>query len=137
MSGISWRTGVGINNVGSYQVAGAPFASGNLDATSGTPLKIEFPYVTSWFTIINHDETNELTCSFSEAGLTNGNFFHVHPAPTDNKGTAYMPVFDLKVTELWFTGSAPFDIVAGLTNIQTASAYTEFGPSWSGSVGVG
>ena len=33
----------GLNNVGSYQVSGAPFASGNLDATGGDPLKVTFP----------------------------------------------------------------------------------------------
>ena len=47
---------VGLNNVGSYQVSGAfHYATGSITApaSGSTPLKIEFPYVTQWVSIVN------------------------------------------------------------------------------------
>ena len=44
MSGISWKTDVGINHVGAYQVSGRPFATGSIDASAA--VKIQFPKVT-------------------------------------------------------------------------------------------
>lgn len=127
----------GLNNVGSYQVSGIPFASGSLSATSGDALKITFPYVTRWVHIINHD-VNELTCSFSEAGLSGNNHFKLHRTHGTNEGY-YSPRFELKVTELWFTGSADFDVIAGLTNlpVERVTNISPSGSNWSGSVGVG
>ena len=136
---------VGLNNVGSYQVSGMPFASGNLDATSGTALKVEFPRVTRWVQIINHG-TTELTCSFASGSLVataGANCFKVHSSHNSNKGDSYPPRFEFKVTEMWFTGSADFDVVAGLTNIPVArinnlsGSGDVVGNNWSGSVGVG
>jgi len=130
----------GLNNVGSYQVSGAPFASGNLDATGGDPLKVTFPYVTRWVQIINHSNT-ELTCSFASGSLlasAGANCFKLHRTHGTNEGY-YTPRFEWKVTEMWFTGSADFDVIAGLTNIPVERV-NNIGPSgnnWSGSVGVG
>ena len=130
----------GLNNVGSYQVSGIPFASGNLDATSGTALKVEFPTVTRWVQIINHANT-ELSCSFASGSLSStagANCFKIHRTHGTNEGY-YTPRFEWKVTEMWFTGSANFDVIAGLTNIPVERV-NNIGPSgsnWSGSVGVG
>ena len=41
MTAISWRTDVGVNHVGAYQVSGRPFATGSIDAS--TAVKVEFP----------------------------------------------------------------------------------------------
>jgi hypothetical protein len=135
---------VGLNNVGSYQVSGIPFASGNLDATSGTALKVEFPTVTRWVQIINHS-TTELTCSFASGSLSaaaGSNCFKIHRTHGTNEGY-YTPRFEWKVTEMWFTGSANFDVIAGLTNVPVArinnlsGSGDIVGNNWSGSVGVG
>ena len=128
----------GLNNVGSYQVSGIPYATGSLDATSGDALQITFPYVTNWFYIINHDTNNHLTCSFSANGITT-NYFRVQPDTNSEKGFSQTPIFHLKVTEMYFTGSDDFDIVAGLTNIPTSRVLnaSPSGSNWSGSVGVG
>lgn len=132
----------GLNNVGSYQVSGAPYATGSLTvpASGSTPLKIEFPYVTQWVSIVNKD-TKHLRVGFSENGVKNGNFnyFLIHE---DNHPTWNM--YDLKLTELYLlsdTGQSISDVsvVAGLTNIPTARV-DNIGPSgsnWSGSIGVG
>lgn len=130
----------GLGNVGSYQVSGIPFASGNLDATGGTALKVTFPSVTRWVQIINHS-TAELTCSFASGSLSataGANCFKLHRTHGTNEGY-YTPRFEWKVTEMYFTGSSNFDVIAGLTNIST-DRLANSGPkgnSWSGSVGVG
>jgi hypothetical protein len=131
----------GLGNVGSYQVSGIPFASGNLNATNGTALKVTFPYVTRWVQIINHG-TTELTCSFASGSLSataGANCFKVHPAQNVNHQGGYLPRLELKVTEMWFTGSGDFDVVAGLTNISVdrIDNISPSGNNWSGSVGVG
>lgn len=120
----------GLNNVGSYQVSGIPFASGSLSSAGGV-VEIVFPHVTQWVQIINHD-TAELTCSFSENGLTGNNHFRIHQAHGSNEGE-YPPAMYVKVTRMYFTGSVDFDVVAGLTNIDTTSLPN----NWTGSVGVG
>lgn len=128
----------GLNNVGSYQVSGIPYATGSLDATGASALKVTFPYVTNWFYIVNHDASNHLTASFSQNGIST-NFFRVQPDPSSNKGFSQTPVFNLKVTELYFTGSSNFDVVAGLTGIaiERVTNASPSGSNWSGSVGVG
>jgi len=127
----------GLSNVGSYQVSGIPYASGSLDATGGDALKISFPYVTRWVHIINHG-TTELKCSFSENGLSGGNHFKIHRAHGTNEGD-YAPRLELKVTELYFTGSGDFDVIAGLTNlaVERVTNISPSGSNWSGSIGVG
>jgi hypothetical protein len=124
----------GLNNVGSYQVSGAPFASGSISATSAT--KIQFPYVTQWVTVINHSSTH-LKAGFSEAGVDGDNYFRCGPE-TGAEGTQSITV-KVKVSEMWFSGSNEFDIVAGLTNIpvQRVNNIGPSGNNWSGSVGVG
>ena len=133
----SFKYTAGLNNVGSYQVSGIPYTTGSLDATSGDALKITFPYVTRWVHIINHAAT-ELTCSFSEAGLSGNNHFKLHRTHGSNEGY-YSPRFEFKVTELYFTGSADFDVIAGLTNlpVERVTNISPSGSNWSGSVGVG
>ena len=130
----------GLNNVGSYQVSGIPFASGNLDATGGDPLRVAFPHVTRWVQIINHS-TTELTCSFASGSLSvaaGTNCFKLHRTHGTNEGY-YTPRFEWKVTEMWFTGSSNFDVIAGLTNIpvERINNISPSGSNWSGSVGVG
>jgi len=120
----------GLSHVGAYQVSGIPFVSGNLDSTSGV-VTITFPYVTQWVQIINHD-TVELSCSFSANGLSSNNLFKIHQAHGSNEGE-YPPAMYVKCTQMFFTGSTDFDVIAGLTNIETRLLST----NWSGSDGVG
>jgi hypothetical protein len=133
----SYQANVGLNHVPAYQVSGQPFASGSIDATGGTAVRVQFPYVTRWVQVINHT-TTELTCSFSEAGLTGNNHFKIHAVHSGgSKEGGYPQIYELKVSEMWFTGSADFDVVAGLTSIPASRTTTDDGPSWSGSAGVG
>jgi hypothetical protein len=59
----------GLNNVGSYQVSGAPYLSGAIDATTGDLSVINFPFVTRWIQIANSG-SSVLNYSFSANGPT-------------------------------------------------------------------
>ena len=132
----------GLNHVGSYQVSGIPFATGNLTvpASSSTPLKIEFPYVTQWVSVANVD-SKHVRLGFSELGVKNGGsnyvLIHENTKPTFN-------MYNLKLTEVYLlsdTGQSvtDFSLVAGLTNIpvERVNNISPSGSNWSGSVGVG
>ena len=132
----------GLNHVGSYQVSGIPFATGNLTipASGSTPLKIEFPYVTQWVSVANKD-SKHVRLGFSELGVKNGgsNYVLIHE---DNHPTFNM--YNLKLTEVYLlsdTGQAvtDFSLIAGLTNIpvERVNNISPSGSNWSGSVGVG
>ena len=88
----------GLNNVGSYQVSGMPFATGSLTipASGSTPLRIEFPYVTQWVSVINTD-SKHVRLGFSENGVKNGgnNYVLIHGA-WDSSG---FPILDADVLQ--------------------------------------
>lgn len=132
MSGISWKTDVGINHVGAYQVSGRPFATGSVDTTHKA--KVEFPKVTRWIYVVNHGAA-DCRVGFSELGVEGTNYLRI---PTPAAGDVPSSVrLELKVGELWLSGSTTVDIMAGLTNIDTVKLSGSIGPSWSGSAGVG
>jgi hypothetical protein len=94
----------------------------------------------------------DLKVGFSEAGVRAddlwtgalGNTAGTNYFVLENKNSAFakdrgswLPRMELKVSEIWLSGSANVDIIAGLTNISVGSGYTSDGPSFSGSSGVG
>ncbi len=128
---------VGLNHVGSYQVSGEPFATGSIRCSDPNGAQVvTFPYVTRWVLVVNNDTNNACRVGFSQAGVegTENNFYFRIP-PASN---AYaMAPLELKVSELWLSGSDDVDVVAGLTSIQRNKTSGSLGPSWSGSYGVG
>jgi len=128
MGANSWSTGVGLNHVGAFQVSGRPFASGSINASTAT--KVEFPTVTRWIYVAN-DSTDPCRIGFSEDGVEGTNFFSLagNGATTD--------LLELKISEVWLSGSNNVSVMAGLTNIDTIRVSTADGTSWSGSAGVG
>jgi len=140
MSGISWKTGVGVNHVGAYQVSGRPYATGSITVSGSDVATITFPQVTRWFQIIPHKETGgkeDLKIAFSQNGLSGDEHFKIHAYTTHT----YHPIYELKVSELYIKSEGgtqvEFDVVAGLTNITTEKLNTSSGTNWSGSSGVG
>jgi len=135
----------GLNNVGSYQVSGAPFVSSSIDcAALGGPIKITFPYVTRWIIVQNNsvEEPEDLKVGFSSFGITeHNNFFTVfnRQAAINADRSSIIPRLELKLTELWLTGSSDCEIIAGLTNIpvERVNNIGVSGSNWSGSSGVG
>jgi len=151
MPGNSWKLAPGLNNVGSYQVSGRPYASGSCLApkSGSTSLVVRFPTVTKWVNIEPRitGSNRDVRVAFSQNGLhqKGGSYFRV------NLSSSLRGPLDMKISELWFMsedgGTVTFDIVAGLTNIPTRHVETEdrtvnsvvtaAGTNWSGSVGVG
>ena len=143
----SWKLAPGLNNVGSYQVSGTPFASGSIVArasgSSGATV-VRFPAVTKWVQIepVNMGGAH-LRVAYSQNGLfgkgttdaKGGYNFQIH------QSSSLRGPMDVKVGELWFmsetTDELTFDVVAGLTGIPTERCKGDVGSSWSGSAGVG
>jgi hypothetical protein len=129
---------VGLNNVGSFQVSGMPFAISG--STGGAVVKISFPYVTKWVQVQNNDNSKDLNFGFSQNGVNNVNHFNI-------VGNSSTPVYELKLTELYLRGSTlanniAYHVIAGLTNIPVERinnpANSPSGSNWSGSYsGVG
>jgi hypothetical protein len=138
----SYPYGVGLSNVGSYQVSGIPFVSGGIVVVKdAAPIQITFPEVTKRIIVNCRNGSNDVRVGFSSTGVSNGNYF----ALTSGTTVASRLTMDVKVSSIFLfcnTGSASsvVDIAAELTNISTShlqnSGPTGL-PNWSGSVGVG
>ena len=140
MAFTNYKYSTGLSNVGSYQASGKPFVTGSLSAVDGNPLKISFPSVTRWIYVINHAAGAAEHCKmgFSENGLAGTNFIRLGPQ-AGNEGTQHSERLEIKVTEVYFTGSGDFDLIAGLTgiDIERINNISTDGTNWSGSSGVG
>ena len=137
----------GLNNVGSYQVSGAPFlTSSQAPASASTvhshALKISFPQVTKEITIMHMGSDNEssgsMRLAMSARGLyqqeANYNYFLIPPSSS--------VTLNIKATEVYLMsndGSAQtFSICASLTNIPVDRVNNLVtGTNWSGSTGIG
>ena len=126
----------GLGNVGSYQVAGAPYVTGSIASTT-TAVRIAFPSVTSWVMISNVGGSADVKVGFSKNGIdgTSGNnYFMVNQ-------DQITPRLELKLTELWISGASEVSVMAGLTGISGVninnSTVSPSGSNWSGSVGIG
>lgn len=122
----------GLGNVGSYQVSGAPYVNGALNAT--TEVKLTFPSVTSWIVVSNADGDGILKIGFSSLGIgVNNNFLELATG-------AVSPRLEVKVTELYLVGSDNVSVMAGLTGIESTSinngVISPSGTNWSGSLGA-
>ena len=129
MSTYNYKPGLG--NAASFQVSGIPYVTGNINCSTGTQEKIEFPLVTKNITIFNadsNDPVNEVKVSFSPNGVANNAYFSVFETPV---------TLDLKVTEIYLTGSDEVQVVAALTSIDTDQinnvSISPLGTNWSGS----
>jgi hypothetical protein len=135
----------GLNHAGSFQVSGVPFVSASIDCfNKGGPVKITFPYVTKWIIVQNnsHVDAEDLRVGFSSLGITDSNnyftVFNRFNATSQDRSSLYSPL-ELKVSEIYLSGSSNVEVIAGLTNIPTARVdnIAPSGSNWSGSIGVG
>ncbi len=147
-----WHIAPGINNVGSFQVSGAPYVTSSIRAHDGA-VRLQLPSVTRWVQFINYDTTASCKVGFSALGLgivpySEGggdvgyhyghNFFLVPSSSHAQLGRhADSGILEWKVGEIWLEGSSDMTVMAGLTNIKPQSCSGSSGPSWSGSSGVG
>ena len=137
----------GLHNVGSYQVSGRPWASGSINCRKDAMAiaQLDFPTVTSFVVISNMDSANNnLRVGFSSGGVAglgaagnNNNYLEL--LPTSGSGPLHL---ELKLTQLFLSGSDNCSVIAGLTGIESGSINTNpnnspNGPNWSGSAGIG
>jgi len=132
----SWRAEVGLNHVPAYQVSGRPFASGSIDASVSGGHKVEFPYITRWIYVANHGST-ACRVGYSQNGVLGSNYLRVAQTDNDANSAPATIRLEVKVSELWLSGSDSVDVMAGLTTVPISRVSGSTGPSWSGSSGVG
>ena len=136
---------VGLQNVGSYQVSGIPFASSSMTApvSSGTPVQVTFPTVTQRV-IVENLGNYDLRVGFSSNGVKGTNYFIVHKHGGATPAQYNHIDFKVKVSSIYLlsddaSNTTTVSVAAELTNIDT-DLLTVSGPSgsnWSGSLGVG
>ena len=116
---------VGLNNVGSYQVAGTPYITGSTTLGAGHETSFAFPMVTKTITVINRS-AEDIRVHFNSTGsgdVVNG----LHFVLMDSKEDSY--TFNVKAKEIYISapssngGNASFTIVAELTQIPVARMY--------------
>ena len=119
--------GVGIGNVGSYQVSGIPFLTGALNATDGTETHVKFPYVTKSITVINTGSVSNSRIrigfdSFEKNGRVEANRNFIELANDQDSLT-----MNVKCKEVYVQvqkANSGFQMFAELTNIPTGNMYT-------------
>ena len=126
--------GVGLRNVGSYQVSGQPFITGSqvdgkflnaIPASGISEKRIQFPYVTKSITLwnVSANSLSKLRVHLISSGsITN------HPTSKHYYELAQNEslTIDLKCKELYLsavTAQVEWKLYASLTNIQTGSMY--------------
>jgi hypothetical protein len=123
----SWIMNVGINHAPAYQVSGRPFASGGIDCSAAAE-KVLFPTLTRWIVVQNNVD-KALKVGYSKNGVDTDMYYTVQSGSSAR--------LEVKVGEIWLKGSSNCDVAAGLTSIDRVRASGSYGPSWSGSSGVG
>jgi len=123
MSYPNYGYGVGLRNVGSYQVSGHPYITGSTDmGAADTELKVEFPYVTKDVTIIASG-SSVIKVHFnsdSDGRVLDGGHFITLDSDEDSF------TFDVKCKEIYLTNvsaNAAFQLYASLTNIDATHMY--------------
>ena len=138
--------GVGLSNVGSYQVSGIPYATSSIaaPASSGAPTEVSFPDTTQRVFVSNVNTASPLRVGFSSNGVKGTNYFII---PAASSSTVGFPTqeFRVKVSSIYLLSHTATptsaSVFAELTNISTShlqnSGLNGSGVNWTGSVGVG
>ena len=119
--------GVGLRNVGSYQVSGHPFLTGAADMGSAdTEIKVEFPYITKNVTVVCSASADKaIKVHFTpDSGVSADTLAGFHYMALNSNEDSF--TFDVKCTEIYVTNTdanAGFMLYASLTNIPTSSMY--------------
>ena len=139
------KYGVGLHNVGSYQVSGMPWVTGSADLDSAKVHMVQFPYVTKKVTVKNISSENKFilvhfqsgSATIDSAGPPGVAFANDNPV---YKGFHYVPVamassieMNVKCTKLFIsnltaeaafgssaTNNLAYVVSAELTNIPTS-----------------
>jgi len=120
----TYNYGVGLRNVGSYQISGHPFLTGTANmGSAGTEAKISFPYIAKSVTVIASG-SSVIKVHFnsdSDGSVIAGNHYITLDSDEDSI------TFDSKCKEIYITSqtdNAAWELYASLTGIHTGSMYT-------------
>jgi len=121
----------GPSSVLEYQASGLPYVTQS-DATGGVASKIEFPFVTKFFTVKNNG-ADDLYVGFTENGVLGTNKFTIVPSASYTG--------DIRIADLFLsapTTTASYEVIAGLTQIPRKNWFILTGAlnGFSGSVGA-
>lgn len=100
-----------------YIASGIPYATQS-SATAGEPSKVEFPFVTKFFTVKNSGP-GEMYIGFTANGVQGTNRFSL---PESGSFTG-----DIRVKDLFFlasSGTGSFEVIAGMTGILRKDFFT-------------
>lgn len=129
MAFTEYKYGVGLRNVGSYQISGHPYVTGSTLGT-GQEKRVSFPYVTKEFTVINSGSTGtgpKLRVHFVSTGSDANVIPGHHYVTLENDDQSI--TFNVKCKEIYITCTAGgtndngFEVVASLTNIMPNHMY--------------
>ena len=130
----------GLGSVGSYQMSAIPYATSSLTVPANTTaaLKIQFPYVAKFVTIINTGSvvTPNIRVGFSALGTSGSgtNYFTLGYGESYTGEWRIEDLFLISTT----TAQSSASIIAGLTPIpRGVPSFVATGNNWSGSLGVG
>tara|TARA_R100001594_G_scaffold141521_1_gene187587 strand:+ start:536 stop:949 length:414 start_codon:yes stop_codon:yes gene_type:complete len=129
-SNIPYYQKVGLNNVGSYQVSGYPYVTGNanMGSVGGEENRVSFPTVTKSITVINKAD-KKLRIHFNSSSVDARVNAGLHYIELTNVGDAI--TLNVKCKEVFLTGvqaAGAYQLYAELTGIPTASMFTLTGP---------
>lgn len=128
----------GIGYAAEFQSSALPYVTSSTSPAAGSPVNYSLPKVTRFLTIVNRDAafSSSLSFGFTRAGVVS----------TNNK---YMLMggqsvtLELRVRDLWLqgeTGTPPYSLCAGLTNVDRSmmpvltGTFQDGSPGW---IGVG
>tara|TARA_Y100000310_G_scaffold290732_1_gene318159 strand:+ start:809 stop:1237 length:429 start_codon:yes stop_codon:yes gene_type:complete len=121
---------VGVNNVGSYQVAGVPWITGSSALGKGHEVRFEFPKITKNITVINQS-VHDIRVHFNTTASTNV-VNGLHYLLFNSKEDSY--TFNVKADSIYVScvddsvhGSASFTVIAELTQIPVPM-------NWAGTI---
>ena len=144
--------GVGLRNVGSYQISGRPWISGSTAQAASKTKMFQFPYVARAVTVFNISGSGDVFVHFV-SGTHTQDFSATDITAKDETGTVwtghhYVPVgpgasmeFVAKCKRVFVTTSnvvaTDYRVMAELTNIPTGSMYHLTGSGLTDSSGGG
>jgi len=132
----------GLGSVGSYQMSGIPYVTSSLTvpANNATILKIQFPYVAKFVTVVNENSGTSvpMRVGFSALGTSGSaasNYFLLDNGESYTGEWRVEDIFLISSTSAQTSAS----IIAGLTPIPRGvpALGAASGNNWSGSSGVG
>lgn len=131
----------GIGNVGSYQISGIPFVSGNISVPGNLSgaLVINFPSVTQRIFIHNNDSSTNLRVGFSAAGVSGTNYFLLDAHGPPSAGAQAPIDMKIRVDKVYLLSNTASPVSGATIFAELTGIKPEFDlvASYSGAVGIG